>query len=65
MELEVGESLSDAFRVGNLRQGVLQVYASDSVTLQELNFRKRAILKRIQTEAPDSKITDLRFRVQS
>lgn len=62
---EVGEQLSDAFLVGNLRQGVLQVYACDSVTLQELNFRKRGILKRIQSEMPDSKITDLRFRVQS
>lgn len=65
IEREVGQQLSDAFRVGNLRQGVLQVYATDSVTMQELNFRKRAILKRIQAEAPDSKITDLRFRVQS
>ncbi|MGI9474286.1 MAG: DUF721 domain-containing protein [Rubripirellula sp.] len=65
MAREVGDSLADAFRVGNLRQGVLQVYASDSVTIQELNFRKRAILKRIQSELPDNKITDLRFRVQS
>jgi len=62
---EVGEELGTGFQVGNLRQGVLHVYAADSVTMQELNFRKRGILKRMQRELPDNKITDLRFRVQS
>lgn len=61
----IGDPLGSCFQVGNLRKGVLQVYASDSVTLQELNFQKRSILKRIQQELPQSKVTDLRFRVQS
>lgn len=62
---EVGEQLGTGFQVGNLRRGVLHVYAVDSVTMQELNFRKRGILQRIQRELPDNKIKDLRFRIQS
>ena len=61
----VGQQLSAAISVGNVKQGVLQVYASDSVTLQELNFQKRKILKRIQQDLPQSKVTDLRFRIQA
>lgn len=61
----IGDQLASEIQIGNLRKGVLQVYASDSVTLQELNFRKRAILKRLQQELPENKVTDLRFRVQS
>ncbi len=62
---EVGPVLATAISVGNLRGGILQIYASDSVTLQELNFQKRQILKRIQNAHPQSKVTDLRFRIQS
>ena len=61
----IGQQLASSFQVGNLRKGVLQVYAADSVTLQELNFHKRAILKRLEQEVPDNKVTDLRFRIQS
>jgi hypothetical protein len=61
----VGPQLGAAVSVGNLRGGVLQIYATDSVTLQELNFQKRPILKRIQEAHPQSNVTDLRFRIQS
>jgi predicted nucleic acid-binding Zn ribbon protein len=61
----LGEQLQSAIKVGNLRNGVLQVFASDSVTLQELNFQKRKILKSIQEELPEDKVTDLRFRIQT
>lgn len=61
----IGDQLQSSIQVGNLRQGVLHVYASDSVTLQELNFQKRAILKRFREEMPGSSITDLRFRIQA
>jgi len=63
--LEVGPELGGGLQVGNLRQGVLHIYASDSVTLQELNFRKRGILKRIQRELPENKVKVLRFRIQT
>ena len=59
------ESLSQSIQVGNLRGGVLHIFAADSVTLQELNFQKRQILKRIQNEKEFQNITDLRFRIQS
>jgi hypothetical protein len=62
---EVGADLGTGLQVGNLRQGVLHLYASDSATLQELNFRKRGILKRLQRELPENKIKDLRFRIQT
>ncbi len=61
----VGEQLESAFEVGQLKAGVLQVYTSNSVTLQELNFQKRTILRKIQAELPGNKVTDLRFRIQS
>ena len=61
----VGSDLAATTRVGKVRAGVLQIYATDSVTLQELNFQKRTILKRIQKELPHTKITDLRFRIQA
>lgn len=57
--------LKSSFQVGNLRAGVLQIYAADSVTLQELNFRKRAILKHLKHSLPESRVTDLRFRIQT
>lgn len=61
----VGDQLASSFRVGNLRDGVLHVYAADSVTLQELNFRKRAILLHLQQAVPCNRVTDLRFRIQA
>ena len=51
--------------VGKINRGVLNVFASDSVVLQELTFQKRAILKRIKKELPQAKITDIRFKVQT
>jgi predicted nucleic acid-binding Zn ribbon protein len=65
VEAEVGSALAASVRVGKVKAGVLQVFASDSVTLQELTFRKRAILKRIQADLPENKVNDLRFRIQN
>ena len=59
------ESIRGSIRVGNLKRGVLEVYAGDSVTLQELNFQKRSILRKIEKEHPQSNVTDLRFRIQA
>ena len=61
----VGDGLREEFQLGNLKSGKLQIYASDSVILQELNFRKRVILAAIQKSFPDSKVSDLRFRIQA
>jgi predicted nucleic acid-binding Zn ribbon protein len=61
----VGPELVSSIQVGNLRQGTLQIFARDSVTLQELNFQKRAILRKIQKDLPQANIADLRFRIES
>lgn len=61
----VGPTLQNAFQVGKLNAGVLQLYATDSVSLQELNFQKRTILRRIQQDLPGNQVTELRFRIQS
>lgn len=59
----VGKQLAASVRVGNLRRGVLELYAADSVTMQELTFMKRKILKGIAKAMPTSGVKDLRFRM--
>ncbi|QDT01638.1 hypothetical protein K227x_00050 [Rubripirellula lacrimiformis] len=61
----VGEALAESCQVGNLRAGVLQVFVSDSVTLQEMNFQKRQILRRFEKDLSGNKVTDIRFRIQA
>ncbi len=61
----VGRPLGDSVEVGKVRAGVVQLFAADSVSLQELNFQKRKILKKIQADMPAANVTDLRFRIQS
>lgn len=57
--------LAPACTVGNLKAGVLQIYVSDSVSLQELNFQKRQVLKKLQSDVGGEKIMDIRFRLQA
>lgn len=59
----VGDSIANGLTIGKLNRGVLRVYAQDSVTIQELTFQKRNILKRIEKDLPDSKVKDIRFAV--
>lgn len=59
----VGSDLARVVTVGKLNRGVLKIFADDSVTIQELTFQKRSILKSIQSRMPDAKVTDLRFAV--
>lgn len=49
--------------VGKLNRGVLKVFAKDSVTIQELTFQKRSIIKRLSKDMPDAKVKDIRFAV--
>lgn len=59
----VGPGLADCVTVGKLNRGVLQVYALDSVVMQELTFQKRQILKALVKDHPNAKIRDIRFRL--
>jgi predicted nucleic acid-binding Zn ribbon protein len=60
-----GETISKYTRPGRLRRGILEVMASNSMIIQELTFQKQQILTQLQTQLPDAKIRDIRFRVGS
>lgn len=65
LENEVGPAIATAVKVGNIKRGVLNIYVTDSVTMQELTFRKRSLLKKLQAAQPDRVITDLRFHISA
>ncbi len=50
-------------RVGLVRRGKLEVMVSHSALVQELTFRKVALLGELKRLLPDEKIGDLRFKV--
>jgi hypothetical protein len=59
----VSPTLFNALRVGEVKRGVLQIFANDSSAMQELTFLKRKILQTVQADHPSAKVTDVRFRV--
>jgi hypothetical protein len=59
----IGSPLINFVRVGDIKRGVVQLYASDSTAMQELTFQKRKILKRLQQDHAAANITDIRMRV--
>jgi len=65
LESEVGPVIATAVKVGNIKRGVLSIYVTDSVTMQELTFRKRSLLGKLQEAQPDRVINDLRFHVSA
>lgn len=60
---EVGELLAQSSRVGKITRGTLHIYVADSVSHQELVFRKRSLLARFQQELPTGGIRDIRFHI--
>jgi predicted nucleic acid-binding Zn ribbon protein len=59
----VGEKLAADSLPGNVKRGVLEVLARNSVSMQELSFLKVRIVKALTRLVPEQKITSLRFRV--
>lgn len=59
----VGEKLLPVTRLGKVTRGALLVEANSSQALQELHFQQTAILKRLQAELPEQKITRLNLRL--
>ena len=57
----VGEDLAEMSRPGNLRRGVLEVFAESSVVLQELTFAKPGILHSLN-QVYGGAIKDLRLK---
>ena len=58
-----GAATQEYSRVGNLRRGVLEICVANSTVMQELCFRKAALLKALQKQIPDASLENLRFRV--
>ncbi len=50
-------------QAGNLRRGVLEIHVRNSTVLQELSFRKRELLDKLQQSLNEHGITDLKFRI--
>lgn len=59
----VGKELAAQTKPGNLRAGVLHVHVADSLTLQELHFRKKQILQKLQSAHQELRISDLKFKL--
>ena len=59
----VGQLLAQYTRAGAVRRGKLEVVVANSTLVQELGFRKPALLKSLARLLPNEKIQDLRFRV--
>jgi predicted nucleic acid-binding Zn ribbon protein len=56
-------NLAKHTRIGAVKRGILEVIVRNSAVLQELTFDKLSLLKRLQSNASDQNIKDLRFRV--
>lgn len=59
----VGKEIAGQTKPGNLRAGVLHVHVADSLTLQELHFRKKQILQKLQASHKELRISDLKFKL--
>ncbi len=62
-QVAAGEAFAAVTEVGQLRRGVLEVIAANSLVMQELGFEKERILSALQAALPDAGIKQLRFRV--
>ncbi len=58
-----GELIGQHSRVVGVRRGKLEVIVGHSALLQELTFRKAALLAALTLALPDEPIKDFRFRV--
>ena len=64
-QIAVGPALAKYTQPGRLRRGVLEITVANSMTIQELTFQKQQVLTKLQTELPDAKVRDMKFRVGS
>lgn len=59
----VPANLAGHSRPGLVRRGVLEVFASHSAIVQELNYVKPVLLAALQQRLPTAGITDIRCRL--
>jgi predicted nucleic acid-binding Zn ribbon protein len=60
---EAAGELAAFTRIGAVRRGKLEVTVANSTVVQELTFRKSALLGTLAKLLPDQRIQDVRFRV--
>ncbi len=58
-----GELAARYSRVGSVKRGKLEIVVSNSTLLQELTFRKKALIADLAGALPGHGIRDLRFRL--
>ncbi len=58
-----GDRFSSRSGVGLMKRGVLEIHVDRSITLQQMAFEKRRMLKEMQQKLPHWNIQDLRFRI--
>ncbi|MDX1961536.1 MAG: DciA family protein [Pirellulales bacterium] len=51
-------------RVGELKRGVLEIFAASNVAIMELGFEKSRLLAELAAALPQAKLKDLRFKVE-
>lgn len=59
----VGAPAAGHAKPSSLRSGVLRVSTDNPGWLQQLNFQKRFILKKLQSHFGKDKITEIRFKI--
>lgn len=58
-----GEQLAKCTRATGVRRGVLEVLVGNSTLVQEIGFKKQALIGLLADLLPDEKIRDLKCRV--
>ncbi len=58
-----GETFAAYAQPGRVKRGVLEVFVTNSIVIQELTFQKTQILAALREHSPDAKIRDLKFRI--
>ncbi len=61
----IGSQLGQKAKAGTIQQGVLEIIVTSSSVSQQLNFKKKNLLKSLQERLPQNKIKDIRFRIGS
>lgn len=61
----IGNQLGQKAKAGTIKQGVLEIIVTSSSVSQQLNFKKKNLLKSLQERLPQNKIKDIRFRIGS
>ncbi len=60
-----GEPWARITKAGQIKRGVLEIFCTSSILVQEMTFQKTGLLKKLAELLPDEKIKDIKIRVGS